>query len=315
MRIERGELAELRPRPCALTLGSFDGLHLAHQALVARVVERARERGLEATLLTFEPHPREILVDERPPVARLTLEVEKLELLAATALDRVVLLRFTPELAGWEAGRFIREGLLERLGMRHLVVGDNHAFGHGRQGDRETLRRAAGELGFGLEVLEPVLAEGAAISSTRVRQALLAGEAELATRLLGRPFRFAGQVVKGQGRGCALGFPTANLRVDPHQLLPADGVYAVAVLLEDGRRAAGLLHLGPRPTFAETERVPEVHLLDFDDTLYQQSLRVDLLAFLRHIFQFASQEQLTTQLREDRRRIQEWLGSPPTALR
>ena len=315
MRIDRGSLAELRPQgPCVLTMGSFDGLHLGHRALIRRVLEVAREQGRQALLLTFEPHPREVLTDDRPPVARLTLEEEKLELLEATGLDRVVLLRFTPELADWEPERFVSEGLLARIGMRHLVAGDNHAFGRRRRGDQDTLRRMAGQLGFGLDLLGPVLVDGERVSSTRVRQALLAGQAELATSLLGRPFRLTGRVGHGHGRGRELGFPTANLVVDARQLLPADGVYAVGVRLADGRRRGGMLNLGPRPTFGETERTAEVHVLGLDDSLYDQALKVDLLTFIRDTIQFQNGEQLTDQLRQDRNRIQEWLEAHPGAL-
>lgn len=308
MHLERGHLGELGPLPpCVLTLGSFDGLHLAHQSLIAHVVDRAHERGLEATLLTFEPHPRELLQDGRPPVARLTLLEEKLRLLQQLDLDRVVLLRFTHELAAWEAARFLREGLLARLGMRHLVVGDNHAFGRGRSGDALTLRDASAELAFGLEVLDPVVKEGERISSTRVRQILGQGEVETAARLLGRPFRIVGKVTPGQGRGRHLGFPTANLAVAEAQLLPLDGVYAVVVHLPDGGRAGGMMNLGPRPTFGESQRLPEIHLFDWAEALYGVELRVDILTRVRDTLRFNSGEQLATQLQEDRHRIQDWL--------
>jgi len=308
MHIERGLLQELGPLPpCVLTLGSFDGLHRAHQALIQRVVEQARQEGLESALLTFEPHPREILQDERPAVARLTLLEDKLVVLKACGLDRVILLRFTAELAAWEATRFLREGLLARFGMRHLVVGDNHAFGRGRSGDTHTLREASRELAFGLEVMDPVILGGERISSTRVRRLLAEGRVEDAAQVLGRPFRFSGKVEAGRGRGRGLGFPTANVRVDEAQLLPLDGVYAVAVDLPDGRRRGGMMNLGPRPTFGETARVPEIHLFQVAEELYGQGLRVDMLARVRDTLRFNSGEQLATQLQEDRHRIQDWL--------
>lgn len=309
MRLERGELADLRPGAASvLTLGSFDGLHLAHQALIRRVVERAGELGLESALLTFEPHPREVLSDERRPVARLLSPADKLERLEELGLERVILLRFTPELAVWDAGRFLREGLVAHIGLRHLVVGHNHAFGRDRGGNRLTLSSASRELGFGLEVLEPVLVDGAPVSSTRVRQALLAGRVDEANGLLGRPFRLCGEVLPGEGRGRLLGFPTANLRPDPALLQPAEGVYAVQVQLEDGRRLGGMMNLGGRPTFDEGEWRPEIHLFGWSDKLYGQTLRVDLLAFVRHTMRFNSGEQLATQLQEDRKSIQERLG-------
>ena len=308
MRIERGELQELHAQPdSVLTLGSFDGLHLAHQALIRRVVERAAASGLEAGLLTFEPHPRDVLGDSHLPVSRLMSPVEKLRMLEELGLERVILLRFTPELATWDAGRFLREGLLGHVGLRHLVVGHNHGFGRDRGGNRLTLSSASRELGFGLEVLAPVLVDGEPVSSTRVRRALLDGRVEEANALLGRPFRITGPVVAGEGRGRSLGVPTANLQLESGLLQPADGVYAVRATLEDGRRFPGMMNLGARPTFGETERRPEIHLFNLAEDLYGQSLRVDLLAFVRHTMRFNSGEQLATQLQEDRKRIQERL--------
>lgn len=312
MRVERARLEELSPQaPCVLTLGSFDGLHLAHQALIQRVVEGARRMGLAACLLSFEPHPRELLHDGRPPVARLTLSDEKLDLLGRFNLDSVVLLTFTTDLARWEAERFLREALLQRLGMRHLVVGDNHAFGRNRGGDTGTLQQAARELSFGLEIMEPLVVDGDRVSSTRLRHLLTQGLVQEASHLLGRAFAFHGQVRAGRGRGHHLGFPTANLQVEKAQLLPMDGVYAVAAQLPDGRRVGGMMNLGPRPTFGEEEHVPEIHLLGFQEDLYGQRLRVELLARVRDTLRFESGEQLMTQLQEDRRRIQDWLKIHP----
>jgi len=309
VRIERGRLEDLRPdHATVLTLGSFDGLHRAHQALIRRVGEVADGLGLAAGLLTFEPHPREVLADSRPAVARLQVLEDKLALLGKLGLERVVLLRFTPELAAWDAARFLRQGLMGHIGLRHLVVGSNHHFGHDRGGDRHTLEAAARELGFGLDVVEPVLVDGVPVSSTRVRQALLDGRTSEAERLLGRPFRLRGTVVRGEGRGRLMGFPTANLDLEPGLLVPADGVYAVSVELPDGRAHGGMMNLGARPTFGETERRPEIHLFGFDEGLYGQGLRVDLLDFIRHTQRFQSRDQLATQLREDRHRIQERLA-------
>jgi riboflavin kinase/FMN adenylyltransferase len=277
---------------------------------VEQVAELARADGHEAVLISFEPHPREVLADlGRPPVARLTLEEEKLELLAACALDRVVLLDFTPELARWEAERFLRDGLLRHFAMRRLVVGDNHAFGQGRGGDLDLLRRLSRELGYALDVVEPVLVDGERISSTRIRHELQAGRVEAAARLLGRPFRFQGRVVPGMGRGRGLGIPTANLEVSSRQMMPRDGVYAVAARLMDGRRLPGMMNLGPRPTFGENARQPEIHLFDFAESLYEQVLKVDILGFVRDTMRFNSGEQLAAQLQKDRHRIQDRLAT------
>lgn len=309
MRVERGPIHGLRPDPeTVLTIGSFDGVHLGHAELVGRVVREARSEGLGSGLVTFEPHPRVVLGDPRGELRLLTPLEEKLERLAATGLDRAVVIDFTPELAAMDARAFIREGLLPRVGFRRMIVGWNHAFGRGRSGNRDTLTGLGAELGFSVEVLPPVLEGGSAVSSTRIRGLLADGEVEEAAALLGRPYRLAGEVVRGHGRGRGIGVPTANLKlVEPRQLLPAAGVYAVELAGADGPRP-GMMNLGPRPTFGEAETVPEVHLFDWEGEAYGEVWHLDILRRMRDIVRFQSIEQLREQLAEDRQRIQGWLA-------
>lgn len=312
MRIERGPIQALSPSPrTVLTIGSFDGVHRGHAELVGRVVREARSDGLEAGLVTFDPHPRLVLGDARGPLELLTPLDEKLERLAELGLDRAVVIEFTPELAAMHARAFIRDGLLPKVGFRRLIIGYNHAFGHGRSGNRDTLTGLGAQLGFSVEVLPPVLGDGEAIHSTRIRGLLKEGRAQEAAALLGRPYRLIGEVIRGHGRGRGLGFPTANLKpVDGHQLLPAPGVYAVALATPAGP-VHGMMNLGPRPTFGEASVVPEAHLFDWRGEAYGEVWHLDILHRVRDIVKFESLEQLRGQLALDRQRIQGWLAERP----
>ncbi len=308
MEVVRSNVNLLEPvRDTVLTLGTFDGVHLAHRRLLDRVCRIAAERDLLSTLVTFSPHPRLVLQDPPPRIDVLSDMEEKLELLRRTPLQRVVIVNFTPELALMPAEAFIREILAARVGFRCMVIGHNHAFGHRRSGNARTLSGLARQLDFQLEVLDPVLVEGDAVSSTRIRKALAAGNLEGAQRMLDRPYSFTGQVVKGRSRGHEIGYPTANLQLrTPEKLLPPSGVYAVRVQCPEGHRE-GMMNLGARPTFDEQGIVPEVHLFDFDETIYGVELKVEILCFVRDTIKFESSGQLARQLEKDRKRIQGWL--------
>ena len=292
--------AALPPVPggSVVTVGTFDGVHRGHVAVLDQVLRIARERGARSVLVTFEPHPLEIV---RPAAAPplLTPGVEKLEILSRSGLDLVVLLPFTHELSQLTADEFVREILVGRLGMTHLVMGHDHGFGRGRGGDAETLRELGRELGFGVDVVPAVHIEGAPVSSTRIRHALLEGEVELAAAALGRPYALTGEVVHGDGRGRKIGYPTANLLIpDRRKLLPREGIYAVRATLEDGL-ADGVLHLGPRPTFEGASPTVEVHLFDLDRDLYGQRLRVEICGWIRGIVAFDTVEELTRGIADD----------------
>ncbi len=292
---------------CVLTLGTFDGLHLAHRELIRRVREKAARGGLATLLLSFEPHPRDFLRPSESPGRLSTLE-EKRQLLEAQDVDRVLLLDFNQALSELEARAFIRD-VLFKLNMKHLVIGHNHAFGHNRSGNRQTLSALADECSFTMEVVEPVFAAGEAISSTRIRRALAEGELALAEALLGRPYSMRGLVVKGHGRGRGIGFPTANLKfLGEGKLLPAPGVYAARAKI-NGNWQTGMLNLGPRPTFGEAEIVPEMHFFSDVGDIYARELDLEFLAFIRHTMRFNGVQELSEQLVLDRQRIQDWLAS------
>lgn len=286
------------PAGSVVTVGAFDGLHLGHQQVLAETVRRARASGRAAVLVTFEPHPAEVL---RPATAppRLTLPRERREVLAELGLDYVMVLRFDQALAARSAEAFVREVLLDRCRCRELVVGWDHHFGRDREGGIELLRRLGGAAGFSVDVVPPVEADGERVSSTRLRRLVAQGSLEEAARCLGRPYAVSGVVRHGAGRGRQLGVPTANLAVPARKQLPPDGVYAVRVEWAGGV-AGGMLNQGHRPTFDDGRRWLEAHLFGFDGVLYGQPVRITWAAWLREVQRFASVEALREQLERDR---------------
>ena len=304
-----------------VTTGTFDGVHLGHQAIVAYLVERARSAGGVPTVVTFSPHPREVITGQRVPL--LTTLDERADCLEALGVERFVVLPFSRALSQLSAEAYVEDVLLGQVGMREIVVGYDHRFGRGREGSRETLDRIGAVRGFTVDVIpeqiygqgEGVVGDGPSrgvtISSSTIRRMLLDdGDARGAADLLGRPYRITGLVVKGDQRGRTIGFPTANVQpASEAKLVPGIGVYAVRATLPDGRTADGMMNVGVRPTF-ETDGRPtvEVHLLDFAGNLYGQTLAVDVVARLRAEQKFAGIEALVAQLREDE-------GQARTALR
>jgi riboflavin kinase/FMN adenylyltransferase len=238
----------------------------------------------------------------------LTTPDEKKEILAESGLDWAVFLSFTPTLARYSPRRFVEEILVRRVGVSELVIGYDHGFGRGRSGDADSLRAMGSELGFEVDVVPPVLAGDDAVSSTRIRKALMAGDVESAALGLGRPYSLRGLVVRGDGRGRTLGFPTANLAVmSGDKLIPAEGIYAVRAVLRRGTYDAAL-HLGPRPTFRGSPPTVELHLLDFEGDLYGEEIRVDFIELLRGILPFDSVAALVDAMRADVERVRELLG-------
>jgi riboflavin kinase/FMN adenylyltransferase len=297
MRITRG-IPVAADSAVALTIGNFDGVHLGHQAMLAELVRAARERRLPACVMTFEPHPREFFAPDQAP-ARLTSLREKLELLAARGIDQVRVCRFNYELAQISAPRFIERVLVAGLGVRWLLVGDDFRFGARRAGDFVTLKQAAPRFGFEVEAVESVILDGERVSSTAVRSALGAGDLSRAARLLGRPYSISGRVMRGDGLGRKLGFPTANVQMK-HNRPPLTGIFAVEVTGIEERVIRGAASLGVRPTVKQQGRpVLEVHLLDFDGELYGQHVRVDFLRKFRDEEKYADLATLTRQIALD----------------
>jgi len=297
MRIIRG--VESFPRDAgaaSVALGVFDGVHLAHQAILEVAVGLARGGGMEALVCTFDPHPLSVLQPGRGPALISTLE-ERLALLAARGVDATVVLRFTEELAAIEPEAFVKDVVMERLRARDVVVGYNHTFGRGARGDAALLASLGDRLGFRAHVVPPLMVEGVPVSSTEIRSRLRAGDVERAARYLGRPYAIAGEIVAGAGRGRTLGFPTANVKPDRELLVPT-GVYACRALV-DGHGAGAVVNVGVRPTFGEREVVVEAHLLDFCASLYGRRLRLEFVGRIREERKFPGPEALRRQIADD----------------
>ncbi|HEY7511690.1 MAG TPA: bifunctional riboflavin kinase/FAD synthetase [Vicinamibacteria bacterium] len=287
------------PAP-AVTIGNFDGVHRGHQALVATAVEEAHRRQGAAAALTFDPHPARVLDAARAGPALTTLE-QKAELLSGLGLDALVVVPFDAPRAAQSAEAFVREVLAETLHARAVVVGRAFRFGHDRAGDAALLARLGEALGFAVQAIAPVEHEGEPISSTRVRRALQKGRVEEAAALLGRPYFVDGTVARGEGRGRALGVPTANLDL-LNEALPALGVYAGwCRLLEAGERPRwpSVVNVGTRPTFAGRHTTVEAHLLDRDLDLYGRHMRLEFVARLRDEQAFPGPQALVEQIRRD----------------
>jgi riboflavin kinase/FMN adenylyltransferase len=288
-----------RPEGTVVTVGSFDGVHRGHEAVLREIAARAQAAGRHSVLVTFDPHPLAVVNPAAAPPL-LTTGPERREILAQTGLDYAVLLRFDRALASMPPEVFVRDILVAGCGMRELVIGPDHGFGRGRQGDVELLRRLGAELGFLVDVVPALEVDGHVVSSSLVRRAVAGGDLVLASKLLGRPYFATGQVVPGDGRGRTIGVPTANLAgIPPRKLLPPDGVYAVRVEWRGGR-AGGMMNQGGRPTFDQAARSLEVHLFDFDGDLYGEWLKVEWVARLRDVERFPSMDALRAQLDRDR---------------
>lgn len=286
------------PNGTVITVGTFDGVHQGHWAVLQEIRLRAKETRRRSVLVTFHPHPLRIVRPEQAPPL-LTTPAEKKEILAETGLDYAVFLPFTKVLADYSPRRFVKEILMDRLGVQELVIGYDHGFGKGRTGDVLTLTDIGRELKFTVDVVSPILAGDEPVSSSRIRSALLEGNVEKARAGLGRPYCIRGMVVRGEGRGRSLGFPTANLWVPANgKLIPPPGVYAVRAGLRRGL-FGGAMHIGPRPTFRGSPPTIELHLFEFEGELYGEEIRVEFIGYLRDVRPFASASALVEQLRAD----------------
>jgi riboflavin kinase/FMN adenylyltransferase len=303
---------DLTPNPASVvTTGTFDGVHLGHQAIVRYLVRRAAEVGGVPTVVTFDPHPREVLTGHHIPL--LTTLDERADALEALGVERFVVLPFSRDLSLLEPEDYVADVLVGGVGMREIVIGYDHRFGRKARGDRALLERLADELGFSVDVIPEQIEDDVTVSSTEVRRLLAeAGDAERAAHLLGRPYRIAGTVVRGDQRGRQIGYPTANVQpVDPQKLVPALGVYAVRATLADGTEAGGMMNVGRRPTFeADGARTIEVHLFGTDRDLYGQRLAVDVLARLRDERRFGGVDEIAAQLGRDAEAARAVLAEP-----
>ena len=282
--------------PIHLAIGVFDGVHLGHQALIRHLAEGARAAHATAVAATFDPLPIEALAPAAPPSA-LSDADERVALLAAAGCDAVALFRFDASFAALTAREFVRR-VAGAGNVVRMVVGPDFRFGHDRTGDVALLREMGRELRFAVDVFDPIEVSGAVVSSTRVRNALAAGDVEGAATLLGRPYEVPGTVVHGERRGRGLGFPTINVATRPNRLLPKDGIYAVRTRVGDMRHDAAA-SLGVRPTFGAGARWLEAYLLDFEGDLYGDLVHVSFIRRLRDELHFESPEALAAQIAKD----------------
>ncbi|WP_448581459.1 bifunctional riboflavin kinase/FAD synthetase [Thermaurantiacus sp.] len=290
----------------AVAIGNFDGVHLGHQAVIGAAVRWARARGAPALVATFEPHPSRHFRPDAPPFQLTSLD-QKLCHFAALGVDGALVIPFNAALASLSPERFVDDWLVGRLGPGHLVTGADFSFGHKRSGSTATLAALGAARGFSTEALGAVEAEGAPVSSTRVRAALALGDTGLATRLLTRPFAIAGPVIHGDKRGRTIGVPTANMEAGAY-VRPRYGVYAVRVTLPDGSRAAGVANFGVRPMFQPPRELLETWILDWEGDLYGKLLEVGFVAYLREERHLDGLAALKAQIAEDAARARRALA-------
>ncbi len=284
-------------RPTVLTLGVFDGLHLGHQQIMQTVAERAAATGAHATAITFDPHPRAVLHPESAPPLLQTLD-QRLANFEVLGIEQVIVIPFDKEFASSPAEDFLSQVVHERLQAKEVYLGKGFAFGRGRGGNIDLLRKMAGELGFVADEVPEVVLRGQRISSSKIRQLLSEGRINLARRMLGRPYGIEGVIVRGDRRGHTIGFPTANLR--PHnRVIPKFGVYATATLV-DGTWRRSITNVGVRPTFGkDLEPSIESYIFDFDGDLYGDVLRVRFLHRIRDERKFNGIDELKAQISRD----------------
>jgi riboflavin kinase/FMN adenylyltransferase len=291
-------LQEVPParRPLVAALGTFDGVHRGHRALIATARQRARDLGGSCAVLTFDPHPQRVLHPHTGPLVLTTLE-ERVALLAELEVDLLVVVRFDDALRRTPPDRWVQM-LVDRLGMAEVVCGPDYTFGRDRAGDVGLLRVLGAQMGFRVQVVDPVVADGERISSTRIRALVREGRVTEAARLLGWWYAVTGRVVRGDGRGRRLGYPTVNLEVPPDKLLPAAGIYAGTCRTPQGTYPAAI-SIGTRPTFGPGDLQVEGHLLGFAGDLYDRTISLAVAARLRDEVAFPTVEALVAQMAAD----------------
>ncbi len=306
MELIRG-LQNIRPahRGCVATIGNFDGVHLGHQAVIGELAEEGQDLGLPTLIMTFEPQPMEVFKPENSP-PRLTRLREKLRALSRFAVDRVLCVQFNPSFANITADEFVKQILVDGLGIKYLVVGDDFRYGKNRLGDLERLKADGDKYGFKVANMRTFSIDNHRVSSTRVRDALVRGDLIAAEKLLGRPYRMCGRVAHGDKIGRTLGIPTANIHLH-RNVSPVQGIYVVEVYGINSRPWPGVASVGTRPTVGGTRALLEIYLLDFDEEIYGRHLNVDFLHKIRDEEKFDSLESLKQRILEDIKETRHWL--------
>ncbi len=289
----------------------FDGVHMGHRELLGQLIHKARVVGGESVVITFWPHPRMVLNQDTERLRFLTSPEERTKLFGQIGIDHLVLIPFSKELANHTAEEFIRQILINKLNVHHLMVGYNHRFGKGRQHSYNEYQAFARKYKFSISLVEAVLTNGMQTSSTDIRNYLFAGEMDEANKVLGYKYTVSGRVVGGQQLGRRIGYPTANIEVEePYKLIPPDGVYAVMVRVE-GKRYGGMLNIGYRPTVNHNvdHRSLEVHIFDFNRDIYSEEIELEFVTRVRNEQKFANVDELTAQLKVDEKYIRAMVGN------
>jgi riboflavin kinase / FMN adenylyltransferase len=303
-------LESFQKRPYAVvTSGTFDGVHRGHQKILSRLQELSAKQQGETVVLTFWPHPRMIVSDDSQNLQLLSTIEEKIDLLSRLEIDHLIITPFTRAFSELSSEEFIQQVLVDGIGTKKFVIGYDHRFGRNREGSFDYLQKVAPSYGFEVEEILRQDIDALAVSSTRIRKALLQGEITTATGLLGRPYAFAGTVVKGKQLGRTLGYPTANIEVrEAYKLIPANGVYAVKVR-QGTHLLMGMLNIGIRPTVGGDSRTIEVHLFDFQEDIYGEHLEIQVMHYLRPEMKFDNISALVQQLHADQGAARQYLGA------
>ncbi len=299
--LEREKLGET-----SVTVGTFDGVHRGHKALLKRLADAAKETNSRATLLTFDPHPQ-LILGRKGCTEVLNTKEEKLRLLAELDLDLVVILEFNQQLASLDAESFIERILIDHLNMKHFVIGYDHSFGKNRQGNYEMAKSLAEKYGYSVEMVGPIYDDGKPIKSSAIRRELKNGDYNEATAMLGYKYFLTGDIIKGYGVGQKLGYPTLNLNIPPGKLIPKDGVYAAWAEF-DGAKYAGMAYIGGRLTFGDQTICVEVNLFNFNGDALGKSVKLTLEKYTRSPVKFDSPQQLAAALAKDEKEIREVLN-------
>lgn len=283
-----------------ITLGTFDGIHLGHQQIIKKVVECSEKENLRNIVITFHPHPRKVINPELN-IKLLTTTDEQIKILEQLGVENLFVINFTKEFSQLSPEEFVKEYLINKIGVRKIVIGYDHHFGKGRGGNVDFLISLSNKYDFEVFQIQPFLIDNEPVSSTKIRTAIEAGDIHKANKMLGRPYSFSGIVIEGDKRGRELGYPTANIQLnDEDKLLPQIGIYAVIVIL-NGVEYKGLLSIGRRPTFYSNGIViPEVYIYDFTDDIYGQEIKINVIEKLRGEEKFSSAEELIKQMNLDR---------------
>ncbi len=293
----------------ALTMGTFDGVHLGHQEILSVLKNKAAEKGLRSFVVTFEPHPRTVVVGLGSPLYLITTIDEKTELFEKAGVENLLIINFTEEFSQTPPEMFFREYIINKIGLTSCIIGYDHRFGRGRDGSEEVIRKLAALNGFDVTTVGAVQIGDIVISSSKVRHLIFDGEIRLVEKMLGRHFSLKGQVVKGDQRGRLLGFPTANIRLtDKDKIIPGVGVYAVVAEC-DGISHNAVMNVGYRPTFVTGELTIEVHLPGFDGDLYDKKMQVTVIERIRGEKKFISKNDLIEQIKSDIQKAQDFFNN------